>query len=139
MSVRQLVVDEGAQADLIEIRRSDQRAAAAILTALQEASSGPDGLESLTIDGFENDWYEVSYVRFFGKEGLNVWRLKEGFLEEGWRAYRVVYGVDYARESIIILAVVSRDWNYDKSETDPQSARIRAAYERHGISNIPRG
>lgn len=127
-------VSESAELDLDDIYAVDVDGAAEIETALEEIGNDPSLMVRLTERKYRNidaPSFDVDVFEALWRKGLNLYRLKFWDWTGGLLPYRVLYAHDPRSDSIHVLAVVPRDFNYDIQH--PIVARVRAEYEQLGI------
>lgn len=111
----------GAERDIEELEATDPDALAAVLTFLDEAEAEPQLEQKLTTVGdvqFEN--VRVSIKRWARVQSAgNLLRIR--ILDTPATIYRVIYGYDWRKRRIGILAIVHKD----HCDYDPQSELSR--------------
>jgi mRNA-degrading endonuclease RelE of RelBE toxin-antitoxin system len=102
------------------LRRSDPRAAAATVVALEQVSADPRLIDKLTTVGdvdFGARTVNVKPWITVRKANQNLWRLR--VLNTPATSYRIVYGYHWQLRQLRVLAVVHKeDMNYDKTNSD---------------------
>jgi hypothetical protein len=131
-----LQIYRDAQADVLAILRDDPRAGGQIVAFLEELGCDQALLDSLNIEGYEDDRITVKSLVRLQKQRWNAWRLTLRDLEppESNLPYRILYAFDGRRSIYHILAVMHRDRDYDDNTID----RACAACEALGIDPLPR-
>lgn len=124
-----LFIHEDAVADLRALRQAKLKAAARIVALLEELQANPDRLDRLT----QHDYgayhladFHVSKWQAQWRQGRDLWRLKVWDLEDQGLRYRVVYAFIPQKQHYHILAIASREFDYDANH--PTSQRILRAY-----------
>lgn len=111
----------GAERDIEQLKAIDPDALAAVLTFLDEAEADPQLEQKLTTVGdvqFEN--VRVSIKRWARVQSAgNLLRVR--ILDTPATVYRVIYGYDWRKRRIGILAIVHKD----HCDYDPQSELSR--------------
>ena len=111
----------GAERDIEQLEATDPDALAAVLTFLDEAEADPQLEQKLTTVGdvqFEN--VRVSIKRWARVQSAgNLLRVR--ILDTPATVYRVIYGYDWRKRRIGILAIVHKD----HCDYDPQSELAR--------------
>lgn len=125
----QIFVGQGAGNDLDNLYLSDEDAAADIEVLLQELESGPEWLWKLSRpEGYRNYTTpcvdSTKFLELWNK-GYNLFRLKV-YNAPHVRNYRILYACDFHTDTIHILAVVNRDFDYDPHH--PIVKRVIADY-----------
>lgn len=123
-----------ARQDLDELWNTDEDSAAEIETVLDELSIDPNLLQELSRRGFRHlktPAVEVDVFLALWNQGLNMYRLKIWDWLGGLLPYRIIYAHHAQSNVFHVLAIVSRDFNYDTQH--PIVTRVRADYERLGI------
>jgi hypothetical protein len=131
-----LQIHKGANADIREILQRDGRVGGQIVAFLQELEVDQALLDSLNLDGYEDDRITVRMVVRLQHDRWNAWRLTLRDLEppEGKLPYRILYAFDHVRLVYHVLAVAHRSTAYDDEILD----RVCAACESLGIPRLPR-
>ena len=99
-------------------------------TLLQELSADEALIGMLTAHEFGSDRrvpFQVSRWQEYWRRGRDLWRLKFWELEDQGIPYRVIYALKRGTGNHYVLAIVSRDFNYDPSHLITQ--RILRAYD----------
>ena len=99
-------------------------------TLLQELSADETLLEMLKAHDFGSDkraGFQVSRWQEHWRGGKDLWRLKFWELEDQGIPYRVIYALKRGTGNHYVLAIVSRDFNYDPEH--PITQRILRAYD----------
>lgn len=112
----------------------DRFAAGKVLALLQQAKHDPRIIATLLDHDFGDDHsttYHVSKWQDFWRAGYNLWRLKIWLEPRGSLHYRIVYAYQPSTLQYHVLAVVHREFNYDKDHEITQ--RILSAYRSLGI------
>jgi mRNA-degrading endonuclease RelE of RelBE toxin-antitoxin system len=130
-------LEESACNDLDELWERDEDAAAFIEIALDEIQHDPRLYERLHEIGYRNvpnpsfevDWF--STLQNDRTTRLNLYRLKFWDPEGALSSYRVIYAYHNRNDSFHVLAVVPRNFNYDRNH--PIVKRVCADYERLDI------
>jgi hypothetical protein len=116
-----IVIDvlDNARQDILALRRSDKRAAAAVIAILEQLKADPQALDKLTTVGPN----EVGSIRIGVKSWAsmrrraNLWRFR--ILDTPATIYRVVYGYHWHTQQLCVLAVVRKDeFDYDDTNSD---------------------
>lgn len=129
-----LLVTPSAQNDLEELWDVDEDSAAEIETALDEISHDVTLLSRLTERRFRNvetPAFDTDRFVALWQKGFNLYRLKFWDWQGGVVPYRVIYAHNPTTDTMYVLAVVSREFNYDIRH--PIVTRVRAEYERLGL------
>ena len=124
-----LLFHREARQDLEVLAASQPKLAARLLVLLAEVAAVPDLLDMLTVHGFgsdEREPFDVSRWQAHWKEGKDLWRLKFWELEHQGLPYRVIYALKRGTGDHYVLAVVSRDFDYDPKHSTTR--RILQAY-----------
>lgn len=99
------------------------------MVLLSEVASDDDHMDMLTVHGFgadEREPFDVSRWQAYWKRGKDIWRLKFWEFEHQGLPYRVIYALKRGTGDHHVLAVVSRDFDYDSNH--PITQRILHAY-----------
>jgi len=129
-----LLITPSAQNDLEELWDIDEDSAAEIETALEEISYDVTLMSRLTERRFrhiETPSFDTDRFVTLWQKGLNLYRLKFWDWQGSVVPYRVIYAHNPTTDTMYVLAVVSREFNYDIGH--PIVTRVRAEYERLGI------
>lgn len=125
-----LAIHADAKHDLAQIRLSSPKAAARIVYVLDEIlRDDQDLLDRLTQHDFgryESEFLHVSKWLEVWRKGTNLWRFKLWDLEELGLRYRIIYAFYPIKQTILVLGVVPRAFDYDPDH--PISRRILDAY-----------
>lgn len=130
-----LSIHADAAEDLRQLMGSDKFAAAKVLALLQQAKHDPRIIATLLDHEFGEDHsatYHVSRWQNFWRAGYNLWRLKIWLEPKGSLRYRIIYAYQPVTLQYHVLAVVHRDFNYDKDHEITK--RILRAYTSLGIA-----
>jgi len=133
--VSHLSLHPDAANDLRGLMVSDPVAAGRMAAFLQQAKHDPKIIDSLLDHEFGKDRkepYHVSKWLEFWNTGFNLWRVKFWTFPKGSLKYRVVYAYQPSTQHFHVLAIVHRDFDYDKNHDITQ--RILAAYHSIGIT-----
>ncbi len=125
-----LIVHDDAAADIKSLFDSEPDTAGCVVSLLQELKGDPDLMDRLTqIDygAYETAKFHVDAWWAEQKKGRNLWRLKIWDLENQRLPYRIIYAFEPMLKKHHVLAVVNRDFDYDKDH--PVTQRIRNAYD----------
>ncbi|OGS99462.1 MAG: hypothetical protein A3F73_12545 [Gallionellales bacterium RIFCSPLOWO2_12_FULL_59_22] len=130
-----LTIHPDAADDLRQLMVKDRFAAGKVVALLQQAKHDPKIIDSLLDHDFGADHsatYHISKWFEFWNVGFNIWRLKIWTEPKGSLRYRIVYA--YAPKSLqyYVLAVVHRDFEYNKDHEITN--RILKAYRDLGIT-----
>lgn len=134
-----LVVEREALADLLELKEAGGRKAVyarRIVAIIEDIKCSPGYLSELTTDHFETDDFDVTSIKQFWHDGLDLWRLKIfDFIEKRheWKSvpYRVIYAYDLSCRTFRILGVIHRSIAYDSEHE--QTKRICRSYNELGL------
>jgi phage-related protein len=124
-----LSIHADAEADLDELWKVSEKAAARILALLQEIQGDQQLLDALTVHDFGADHkseFHVSKWLALWNRGLDLWRLKIWDLDAMRLAYRVVYAYEIGKQRYHVLGVFHRSFNYDR--TQPRVQRLENVY-----------
>lgn len=113
----------------------DRFAAGKVTALLQQAKHDPKIIDSLLDHDFGVDHtatYHVSKWFEFWNVGFNIWRLKIWIELKGSLRYRIVYAYEPKLLQYYVLAVVHRDFNYQRDHEITN--RIIKAYKNLGIT-----
>lgn len=129
-----LIVEPAAESDLEQIWDINEDAAATITVLLEELESGVPELDRLFRRGFrriEDPAFDVDHFIEFWREGFNLLRLK--IWDEGGALvpYRILYAFDPRYDSYHVLAIIDRDFAYDR--THPIVQRVINDYTHLGL------
>lgn len=120
----------GAERDIEQLEATDPDALAAVLTFLDEAEADPQLEQKLTTVGdvqFEN--IRVSIKRWARVQSAgNLLRVR--ILDTPATVYRVIYGYDWRKRRIGILAIVHKDY----CDYDPRSVLSRRIFDDWNIA-----
>jgi hypothetical protein len=121
-----LLLHTDARDQLAAIKASDPDAHATILAVLLEIKGDPELLDSLTDHGFATAAFDVKkWVRLWD-QGKDIWRLKVFDFQKIPLPYRVVYAYSPSALTYYVLAILSRDFNYEIQH--PATQRILEIY-----------
>lgn len=125
-----LFVHEDAEQDLENLWNEAPEAAARTVVLLEELEGNQDLLDRLTQQDFGayhgGDFHVTKWFEQW-KVGKDLWRLKVWSLEDKGLQYRIVYAFVPRRLHYHILAIVHRDFDYDRNHE--VTRRILRAYE----------
>ena len=117
--IRALDIHINARADIVQIRATDIKAAAAILAALEQVKADPALIDKLTTHG-ENHFgaHRLGVKRWESVRKMgNLWRFR--LFDTPATEYRVIYGYHVQYRQICVLAVVRKeDFDYDDLNSD---------------------
>lgn len=116
--------------DLDDLAKSQPKLAGRLAVLLAEIGADASFIDVLTVHGFgsdEREPFDVSKWKDYWKKGKDLWRLKFWELEHQGLPYRVVYALKRGAGDYHVLAIVSRDFNYDPNH--PITRRILQAYD----------
>lgn len=125
-----LIIDKDAEQDLRALEKSQPALFGRLAALLAEIAVNARLIDMLTVHGFgsdEREPFDVSRWQEYWHEGKDIWRLKFWELEHQGLPYRVIYALKRGTGDHHVLAVVSRDFNYDPHH--PTTRRILQAYE----------
>lgn len=125
-----LLFIEDAKRDLAAIRLGAPKLALRLAVLLQELSRDDALLDMLTAHDFGSDKraaLHVSRWQEHWRDGKDLWRLKFWELEDQGIPYRVIYAMKRGTGDHYVLAIVNRDFNYDRNHLITQ--RILRAYD----------
>jgi mRNA-degrading endonuclease RelE of RelBE toxin-antitoxin system len=128
--VPRLIIHKDAQQDLRALRVSRPKLWGRLVALLEEIAANARLIDMLTVQGFgsdEREPFEVSRWQKYWHEGKDIWRLKFWELEYQGLPYRVIYALKRGTGEHHVLAIASRDFNYDPDH--PTTRRILQAYE----------
>lgn len=114
---------------------TDRFAAGKVVALLQQAKADPAIITSLLDHGFGADHaaaYHVSKWFEFWNAGYNLWRLKIWTEPKGSLRYRIVYAYEPQSLHYHVLAVVHRDFDYQRDHEITR--RILKTYEALGLT-----
>ena len=123
-------VHSDARADLQRIRADDPETAATIVATLQELQGDQDLLDRLSQHGYRNyrqPDIDISKWVELWNSGDDIWRIRIFDLDGVLLPYRAIYAFLPQKSEYHVLAIVSRDFNYDRNH--PISQRVLDAYE----------
>jgi len=128
--VYSLFLHKDAIKDLEELWRVQPKAAAIIETVLEQIKVDQDLLDALTDHNHRNPLFDVSYFQelWNGRPRLNILRLKLAELQKFGFNYRILYAFDPRAHRYHVLAIVPRDFNYDRKH--PITQRIVDVYRQ---------
>lgn len=133
--VPSLALHPDAAEDLRRLMATDRSAAGKVLALLQQAKRDPGILNSLLDHDFGTEHaapYHVSKWQEFWRIGYDLWRLKIWTEPKGSLRYRIVYAYEPRSLQYHVLAVVHRDFNYERNHEITQ--RILKAYKDLGLT-----
>ena len=133
--VPSLTIHPDAADDIRQLMANDQFAAGRIVALLQQAKVDPKIMGSLLDHDFgagQTATYHVSKWLEFWNVGYNIWRLKIWTVPKGSLRYRIVYAYEPRSLKYYILAIVHRDFDYNRNHDITQ--RILQAYRNLGIT-----
>ena len=125
-----LLFHRDAEQDLDELASSQPKLAARLVALLEEVGADPGLIDMLTVHRFgfdEREPFDVSKWQEYWNSGKDIWRLKFWELEHQGLPYRVIYALQRGTGDHHVLAIVTRDFNYDSNH--PTTRRILQAYE----------
>jgi len=128
--VPRLLIHKDAEQDLDDLAIAQPKLAARLAVLLQEISADTRLIDMLTVHGFgldERAPFDVSKWQAHWKEGRDLWRLKFWELEHQGLPYRVIYALKRGTGDHHVLAIVSRDFDYDPNH--PTTRRLLQAYD----------
>jgi hypothetical protein len=128
--VPRLLLTEDAKQDLAAIRLVAPKLAVRLGVLLQELIADDALLPMLTTHDFGSDRqaaFHVSRWQEHWRRGKDLWRLKFWELEDQGIPYRVIYALKRGTGNHYVLAIVGRDFNYDRNHLITQ--RILRAYD----------
>lgn len=100
--------------------------AAKMLELARELRANPPLLANLLEHGRSTQEIDVSKFQMFWRQGKDLWRLKLWDLEDAGLRYRIIYAYEISTHCFHILAVVHRDFDYER--THPVTQRILNDY-----------
>ena len=124
-----LLIHTDAEQDLDDLAASQPKLAGRMATLLAEVAADAGLMDMLTVHGFgsdEREKFDVSRWQAHWRTGKDLWRLKFWELEHQGLPYRVIYALGRGTADHHVLAIVSRDFNYDPDH--PITRRILQAY-----------
>ena len=124
-----LLIHPEAGQDLHALAASQPKLAGRLAALLQEVAADPALMDMLTVHGFgsdEREPFDVSRWQAHWKRGKDLWRLKFWELEHQGLPYRVIYALKRGTGDYHVLAIASRDFDYDPNH--PTTRRILQAY-----------
>jgi len=127
--VPSLSIHPDAANDLRQLMATDKFAAGKVAALLQQA------IATLLDHDFGDDHsaaYHVSKWFAFWNAGYNLWRLKIWIEPSGSLRYRIVYAYEPSTLRYHVLAIVHRDFDYQKDHAI--TLRIRKAYNDLGLT-----
>lgn len=130
-----LSIHSDAADDLRQLMVADKFAAGKVAALLQQARSDPKIIATLLDHNFGDDHsaaYHVSKWIALWNEGYNLWRLKIWTEPKGSLHYRIVYAYEPSTLLYHVLAIVHRDFDYQKDHAITR--RIRRAYSDLGLA-----
>ena len=119
-----------AEQDLQALKMSRPKLWGRLMALLEEVAADARLIDMLTVHGFgldEREPIDVSRWQEYWRAGKDIWRLKFWELEHQGLPYRVIYALKRGTGEHHVLAVASRDFNYDPNH--PTTRRILQAYE----------
>ncbi len=114
---------------------TDKFAAGKVAALLQQAKHDPKVIATLLDHDFGDDHsaaYHVSKWFAFWNAGYNLWRLKIWIEPSGSLRYRIIYAYEPSTLRYHVLAIVHRDFDYQKDHEITR--RIRKAYNDLGLT-----
>ncbi len=132
--VPSLSIHRDAAEDLRQLMGSNKGAAGKIAALLQQVKHDPNIIASLLEHNFGADHssaYHVSKWVEFYRVGYNIWRLKVWEMPHGSLPYRIVYAYEPKLLQYHVLAIVHRNFNYQRDHEITK--RIVKAYADLGI------
>ena len=124
-----LLIHSDAEHDLDALAVADPKLAARVAVLLAEVAADAGLMSMLTVHGFGSDQratFDVSRWQAHWRQGKDLWRLKFWELEHQGLPYRVIYALKRGTGDHYVLAIVSRDFDYDLKH--PTTRRILQAY-----------
>lgn len=124
-----LLIHIDAEQDLDDLAAAQPKLAGRLVTLLAEIAADAGLLDMLTVHGFgsdEREAFDVSKWQAHWRKGKDIWRLKFWELEHQGLPYRVIYALKRGTGDHHVLAIASRDFNYDLNH--PTTRRILQAY-----------
>lgn len=125
-----LLIHTDAEQDLDDLAKLQPKLAGRLVVLLAEIAADTGLMDMLTVHGFgsdEREPFDVSRWQAHWRVGKDLWRLKFWELEHQGLPYRVIYALKRGTGDHYVLAIVSRDFNYDPNH--PTTRRILQAYE----------
>lgn len=136
-----IAIRPSARADLFAILEKDRAAGVRIADWLEdvEETQSQRLLDSLTINGYEDDTIDVRAVESLQRRGLNIWRVKLAS-DEGWLPYRILYAFDHRTMVYHVLRIVPRKGRsgYQHELSDPITQGCIDDIGKLGIPLLPR-
>ena len=129
-----LTIHEDAKEDLRSLLKSDRTAAGRIVALLEQIKADPKLIDALTIDGFGSrpgDLFDVRKFQAVWRIGYDLWRLKTWDLKHRTLPYRILYAYEAGTCRYHVLAVVHRDFDYDRNHA--VTRRVLHAYGELGL------
>lgn len=133
--VPSLTIHPDAADDLRQLMAKDRFAGGKVLALLQQAKRDPSIIDSLLDHDFGAEHtapYHVSKWQEFWRIGYDLWRLKIWTEPKGSLRYRIVYAYEPRTLQYHVLAIVHRDFNYERDHEITQ--RILKAYKDLGLT-----
>lgn len=133
--VPSLTVHTDAADDLRQLMAQDRFAGGKVLALLQQAKCDPSIIDSLLDHDFGAEHtapYHVSKWQEFWRVGYDLWRLKIWTEPKGSLRYRIVYAYEPRTLQYHVLAIVHRNFNYERDHEITQ--RILKAYKDLGLT-----
>lgn len=133
--VPSLTIHPDAADDLRQLMAKDRFAGGKVLALLQQAKRDPSIIDSLLDHDFGAEHtapYHVSKWQEFWRIGYDLWRLKIWTEPKGSLRYRIVYAYEPRTLQYHVLAIVHRDFNYERDHEITK--RILKAYKDLGLT-----
>ena len=130
-----LRIHPDAAQDLRDLMVSDREAAGRVLALIEQAQHDSTLLDSLLDHDFganRTQGYHVSKWWELWRAGYNIWRLKVWTFPKGSLNQRIVYAYDPKQLQHHVLAVVHRDFDYERDHA--VTNRILRTYLNLGIA-----
>lgn len=125
----QLLITEGAKADLRACRDDDRYAAAKVAELLRLISEDRLAIEALVDGRYSDDKiHDVSPIWSLQKKRINAYRVRMVLIS----AWRIITAVDHKDQRIAILAIMPRDDNYEDNKA--LWARLEQEYDAIGFA-----
>ena len=124
-----LLIHPEAEQDLHALATLQPKLAGRLVALLAEIGADPGLMDMLTVHGFGSDDrepFDVSRWQAHWRQGKDLWRLKFWELEHQGLPYRVIYAMKRGTGDHYVLAIASRDFDYDLNH--PTTRRILQAY-----------
>ncbi len=129
-------IEPAAQADLLELRKTNPTIAARIVVVLDAVKSDQALLSELLTHNFgersNERWSSLVGIKkivqwWNNRPYRDLWRLKIWDLERQGVQYRIVYAYFPRARKYCVLGVFPRRWNYDPNDT--RSLRVTNDYD----------